>query len=107
MDSNSNSNELAIAWIDLSYVLKNRFSRQTKQILFSLNGKINFHTLTALMGPSGSGKTSLLNCINTRNNWNFAENTKIYVNKTIPLRTSYITQNSIEYLVPGLTVRYI
>ena len=99
--------ELTMAWIDLSFVSNSIFSRQSKPILQSLSGQINFHTLTAIMGPSGAGKTTLLECINMRNNTGLTPNTKIYVNKYTPLRTCFITQNSDEHLLMGLTVRYV
>jgi ABC-type multidrug transport system ATPase subunit len=99
------SDELAMAWINLSYVQNNIFSRQSKPILVSLNGRINFHSLTALMGPSGAGKTTLLKCINMRNNAGLTSHTKLFVNKYIPLRTCFVTRDQNQHLFSGLTVR--
>ncbi|CAG2171101.1 unnamed protein product [Oppiella nova] len=55
------------------------FGRQSKPILVSLSGRINFHTLTALMGPSGAGKTTLLKCINMRSNSGLTSDTQISI----------------------------
>ena len=96
--------EMAMAWLNLSFVSTGLFSKQ-KPILVKLNGQINFHTLTALMGPSGAGKTTLLKCINMRNNEGLTNDTKMFVNKYTPLRTCFIMQDSTEHLLMGLTVR--
>ena len=98
-------NEMAIAWINLSYIQTSLFNRRPKIILDELNGQINFHTLTALMGPSGAGKTTLLKCINMRNNSGLSSDTKVFVNKYTHLRTCFIMQNTKELLLMGLTVR--
>ena len=97
--------ELSMAWLNLSYVTTGLFSSRPKPILVSLSGRINFHTLTALMGPSGAGKTTLLKCINMRNSEGLTRDTQIYVNKYTPLRTCFIMQDSSEHLFMGLTVR--
>ena len=97
--------ELAMGWLNLSYVSTGILSRQSKPILVSLSGRVNFHTLTALMGPSGAGKTTLLKCINMRNKEGLTTDTQIYVNKYTPLRTCFIMQDSSEHLFMGLTVR--
>ena len=98
-------NELAMAWTNLSCVQKSLFSRKQKTILVSLSGRINFHTLTALMGPSGAGKTTLLKCINMRSNPDLTSETQIYVNKSTHLKTCFIMQSADEHILKGLTVR--
>jgi ABC-type molybdenum transport system ATPase subunit/photorepair protein PhrA len=70
--------ELAIAWIDLTFRVRPLFMRKEKTILSAINGSVNFGTLNALMGPSGSGKTSLLKCINGRNKLGIGEESKIF-----------------------------
>ncbi|XP_054160034.1 ATP-binding cassette sub-family G member 4-like [Oppia nitens] len=98
-------NDLAIAWIDLSYGKKDWFSKHSKVILNSLNGRINYHTLTALMGPSGAGKSTLLKCINMRQTSGITCDSKIYVNQCTDFKTCFIMQSSDEHLWLGLTVR--
>ncbi|CAG2119793.1 unnamed protein product, partial [Medioppia subpectinata] len=99
-----NNNELAIAWTNLGFVQKSLFGKRVKTILDSLNGQINFHTLTALMGPSGAGKTTLLKCVNMRSNSNLTADTQMFVNKYTDLRTCFIMQSSDEHILKGLTV---
>ncbi|XP_054160035.1 ATP-binding cassette sub-family G member 1-like [Oppia nitens] len=96
---------IAIAWIDLSYGKKDWFSKHSKVILNSLNGRINYHTLTALMGPSGAGKSTLLKCINMRQTSGITCDSKIYVNQCTDFKTCFIMQSSDEHLWLGLTVR--
>ncbi len=51
-----------VSWKHLNYSVE--ISRkETKQILFDLNGRFLFGQMTAIMGPSGSGKTTLLECL--------------------------------------------
>ncbi|XP_054160033.1 ATP-binding cassette sub-family G member 1-like [Oppia nitens] len=102
----NNKNELALAWINLSYTHKGvLINRKETTILQALNGQINFYEITALMGPSGAGKTTLLKCVNMRQQSGLSSNSQIFVNKYIPLRTCFIMQSSDEHLLMGLTVR--
>ena len=55
---NENEN-LAITWVNLTYLKRSLFSNRENVILNKINGQINFGMLTALMGPSGAGKTTL------------------------------------------------
>ncbi|XP_054159278.1 ATP-binding cassette sub-family G member 4-like [Oppia nitens] len=98
-------NEMAMAWLDMCCVQNSLFCGPSKTILNSLNGCINFHTLTALMGPSGAGKTTLLKCINMRPNCGLTSDSQMFVNKYTDLRTCFIMQSSDEHLFMGLTVR--
>ncbi|CAG2121195.1 unnamed protein product, partial [Medioppia subpectinata] len=98
-------NELVMAWNDLTLVQKNLLGKPVKNILDSLNGQINFHSLTALMGPSGAGKTSLLKCVNMRSNAGLTADTQMFVSKYTELRTAFIMQSADEHIINGLTVR--
>ena len=97
--------ELAMSWLNLTYEVSGLFGRQRKAILTSLDGQINFHTLTGLMGPSGSGKSTLLKCITMRDTEGMTADTEIYINKQINLRTCLIMKNSSDHLLMGLTAR--
>ena len=96
-------NPIAIAWIELKYCVKSRFTSKPKFILNDINGSIDFRTITAIMGPSGSGKTTLLECISGRRTKGIDCNTKIYVNKDIEIKCCLIVQEVKEHLLNGLT----
>ncbi|CAG2115794.1 unnamed protein product, partial [Medioppia subpectinata] len=104
-NSPTGKNELVMAWNDLTLVQKNLLGKPVKNILDSLNGQINFHSLTALMGPSGAGKTSLLKCVNMRSNAGLTADTQMFVSKYTELRTAFIMQSADEHIINGLTVR--
>jgi ABC-type multidrug transport system ATPase subunit len=97
--------ELAIAWIDLTFRVRPLFMRKEKTILSAINGSVNFGTLNALMGPSGSGKTSLLKCINGRNKSGIGEESKIFLNSREKIRSCFIGQHEKEHLIMGLTAK--
>jgi hypothetical protein len=46
-------NELAIAWIDLSFSVQSLFKRELKVILNNMSGGFSFGSINALMGSSG------------------------------------------------------
>ncbi|CAG2117101.1 unnamed protein product, partial [Medioppia subpectinata] len=97
-----------MGWCDLSYGQKSwHFSgkRVPKTILHALNGRIDVHTLTALMGPSGAGKSTLLKCVNMRSNAGLSPQTQLFGSKTTQLRTAFIMQSLDEHILIGLTIR--
>ena len=99
------NDNLAFAWVNLSFIKKSIFSKHENVILHKINGQINFGELTALMGPSGAGKTTLLSCINGLNQSDISNDTMFYVNKTKPIRSCFIVQNHKEHLIMKLTVK--
>ena len=101
---NENEN-LAIAWVNLTYLKRSLFSNRENVILNKINGQINFGMLTALMGPSGAGKTTLLSCISGFNQSDISNDSMFYVNKTKSIRQCFIVQEQKEHLLMRLTVK--
>ena len=99
-----NDNNLAIAWIGLTYHVKTGIRRKPKVIINNINGSVDFRTLTAIMGPSGSGKTTLLKCINGWQVKGIDGNTIIYSNRNTDIKSCFISQDVKEHLLTGLTV---
>ena len=100
-------NTVCIAWKDLTLYRYSIWNNRSFVILNQTNGLAEFGTLTAVMGPSGSGLTSLLHCLNGLNGINdcyLSEESKIYLNKDIKIRTSFIDNNEKDFLIMGLTV---
>ena len=68
---------------------------------------LSFSTLTAVMGPSGVGLTSLLKCLNGLNNSKLSNETKIRLNSSEKIRSTFIGHNEKEFLIMGLTAKQI
>jgi len=100
-------NELAIAWVDLSFTVHSFLSKEKKTILNNVSGGFEFGSINALMGPSGCGKTVLLNCLSGLNKSGLGKDTKIYLNPKQKIRTCFIYQDQTERLLKGLTVRQL
>ncbi len=98
-------NELAIAWIDLSFAVHSTFKREVKVILNNISLGFSFGSINALMGSSGSGKTTLLKCLNANNEHGLGKETKIFLNSKEKFRSCFIYQDQNERLLKGLTVR--
>jgi len=99
------SEQLSIAWIDLSFTVQSFLWKKEKLILNNVSGGFTFGSINALMGPSGCGKTTLLKCINGFNKSGLAKDTKFYLNSKQKIRTCFIYQDQNERLLKGLTVR--
>ena len=100
-------NKVCIAWKDLTLYRYSIKYNKSFVILNETNGLAEFGKLTAVMGPSGSGLTSLLHCLNGLNGINdcyLSEESKIYSNKDIKIKSSFIDNNEKDFLLMGLTV---
>ena len=97
--------EVSIAWVDLSYKVKNKFFGENKIILHRLNGFLEFGCITALMGASGAGKTTLLKFLNGKLSSGIDPNSKIYVNSDQKINRCFVSQNSEDQLIMCLTVK--
>ena len=98
---------VCIAWSDLILLNQTILKNNHKIILNEVNGWAEFGTITAVMGPSGSGLTSLLHCLNGLNvmdNRLIEKNSKIYLNSSKKIRSTFITNNEKDFLIMGLTV---
>ncbi|KAF2437084.1 ATP-binding cassette transporter-like protein [Tothia fuscella] len=58
-----NTNIRSFAWRDITVSVKDRVTKQPKNILQNVDGVVRAGEMLALMGPSGSGKTTLLNVL--------------------------------------------
>ncbi|XP_054152609.1 uncharacterized protein LOC128951385 [Oppia nitens] len=95
-----------LAWIDLTYEVKRKLCGLKRYtILDNVCGSIDFGSLNGLMGPSGSGKTSLMRCLNGRQTRPLSLGSEIYTNSDEPILACFITQNTGEHLLDGLTAR--
>ncbi|KAL4961981.1 putative ABC transporter [Aspergillus stella-maris] len=54
------------SWNDLTVTVKDRRTKQPRNLIEGLNGSVQQGELLALMGPSGCGKTTLLNLLARR-----------------------------------------
>ena len=100
-------NRVCIAWKDLTLYRYSIWKNKSFVILNAINGLAEFGTLTAVMGPSGSGLTSLLRCLNGLNGITdcyLSEDSKIYSNKVVKIRSTFIDNNEKDFLLMGLTV---
>jgi ABC-type multidrug transport system ATPase subunit len=97
--------ELAIAWIDLTFKVKPFLTKEEKIILNGINGCVNYGSLNALMGPSGAGKTTLLKCINGRVKSEIGKESKFFLNSREKIRSCFIGQHVKEHLIMSLTAK--
>lgn len=106
----TNTSIKSFGWEGISVTVKDRQTKQPKDILSSVNGMIKAGELLALMGPSGSGKTTLLNVLAHREATPSASVQKsLYLNgKETSLKdfrkiSSYVEQE--DALIGSLTVK--
>ena len=97
--------KIAIAWINVTLHIYSILTRKKTAILNNLNGFAEFGTLTAVMGTSGAGLTSLLKCLNGMNNSELSEESKIRLNTSEKIRSTFIGHNEKEFLIMGLTAK--
>ncbi|CAG7971254.1 unnamed protein product [Penicillium salamii] len=98
------------SWRDLNVTVKDRETKQFRDLINSISGDAQHGELIALMGPSGCGKTTLLNVLARRAASSGAKVIgETYVNdsqvdsKTFQRMTSYVEQE--DALIGSLTVQ--
>ncbi|CAG7981755.1 unnamed protein product [Penicillium olsonii] len=98
------------SWKDLTVTVKDRETKNTRDLINSISGDAQHGELIALMGPSGCGKTTLLNVLARRAASSGAKVTgETYVNnsqvdsKNFQRMTSYVEQE--DALIGSLTVQ--
>ncbi|CAG8942586.1 unnamed protein product [Penicillium salamii] len=98
------------SWRDLTVTVKDRETKQSRDLINSISGDAQHGELIALMGPSGCGKTTLLNVLARRAASSGAKVIgETYVNdsqvdsKSFQRMTSYVEQE--DALIGSLTVQ--
>ncbi|PWY71858.1 ABC transporter [Aspergillus eucalypticola CBS 122712] len=98
------------SWRDLTVTVKDRHTKQPRNLIDGISGSVQQGELVALMGPSGCGKTTLLNVLARRAASSGAKTTgdcyidgKTVDNATFGRLTSYVEQE--DALIGSLTVR--
>ncbi|PYI08514.1 PEP carboxykinase-like protein [Aspergillus sclerotiicarbonarius CBS 121057] len=105
-----NNTVSSFSWHDLTVSVKDRHTKQSRNLIEGISGAAQQGELVALMGPSGCGKTTLLNVLARRAASSGAKTTgHCYVNGTVVNNatfgrlTSYVEQE--DALIGSLTVR--
>ncbi|RAK97266.1 putative ABC transporter, partial [Aspergillus ibericus CBS 121593] len=105
-----NNTVSSFSWHDLTVTVKDRHTKQPRNLIEGISGSVQQGELVALMGPSGCGKTTLLNVLARRAASSGAKTTgNCYVNgtgvdnTTFGRLTSYVEQE--DALIGSLTVR--
>ena len=96
---------ISIAWIDLTFKVKNVLFGENKTILNRINGCVEFGSITALMGPSGAGKTTLLKCLNGKLSSGIDPESKIFLCNDREIKPCFVSQHSKEHLIMCLTAK--
>ncbi|KNG91707.1 ABC transporter [Aspergillus nomiae NRRL 13137] len=105
-----NNTVQSFTWDNLTVTVKDRRTKEPRNLIEGCSGTAHHGQLIALMGPSGCGKTTLLNVLARRTASAGAKNTgECYVNGakldngTFNRITSYVEQE--DALIGSLTVR--
>ncbi|THW75330.1 putative ABC transporter [Aureobasidium pullulans] len=57
----------SLSWSNVTLTVEDRSTKQPRDLISRVNGRVQAGEILALMGPSGSGKTTLLNILAGRN----------------------------------------
>ncbi|KAJ5108116.1 hypothetical protein N7456_004791 [Penicillium angulare] len=97
-------------WSDLFVTVKDRQTKESRDLIHNISGDVNQGELVALMGPSGCGKTTLLNVLARRPASSGARvNGESYINgakiesRKFGRMTSYVEQE--DALIGSMTVQ--
>ena len=82
----------SIAWVDLTFKVKNNLFGENKTILNRINGCVEFGSITALMGPSGAGKTALLKCLNGKLSSSIDPVSKFFLTNGQKIKPCFVSQ---------------
>ncbi|KAI4775479.1 putative ABC transporter [Aureobasidium sp. EXF-3400] len=96
----------SLSWSNITLTVEDRSTKQPKDLVSNVNGRIKAGEVLALMGPSGSGKTTLLNVLAGRvsptKGTVLVDDTRVSAPEYKKL-TSFVEQE--DTLVGSLTVR--
>ncbi|XP_075680900.1 uncharacterized protein LOC113790209 [Dermatophagoides pteronyssinus] len=101
---------ISLAWRNLSYEASGWFGKGKKSILKRLNGHVTYGSMNAFLGPSGAGKTTMLNCLNGTLRNGITSDSEIYLNQAEPTQTPiirFVEQHIHETIIARMTVREI
>ncbi|KAL3463922.1 P-loop containing nucleoside triphosphate hydrolase protein [Aspergillus heterothallicus] len=105
-----NDSVQSFSWSDLTVTVKDRRTKQPRNLIEDINGGVQQGELVALMGPSGCGKTTLLNVLARRAASSGAKSSGYcrvnggeVDNATFGRITSYVEQE--DALIGSLTVK--
>ncbi|KAH7637213.1 uncharacterized protein LOC124495078 isoform X3 [Dermatophagoides farinae] len=109
-DSSSSTQNISLAWRNLSYEVSGWFGSGKKSILKRLNGHVTYGSMNAFLGPSGAGKTTMLNCLNGTLRSGITSDSEIYLNRAERNQTPiirFVEQHVHETIIARMTVREI
>ncbi|KAH3952835.1 hypothetical protein HBH70_032440 [Parastagonospora nodorum] len=105
----TNDSVQSFSWAKVTVTVKDRATKESLEILSSVNGCVQAGEVLAIMGPSGSGKTTLLNVLARRSVPKSTVHQDLYINgtptslHTFRALSSYVEQE--DALLGSLTVR--
>ncbi|KAJ5627337.1 hypothetical protein N7528_004764 [Penicillium herquei] len=106
----TNSSVKSFSWSGLNVTVKDRHTKEARDLIHDISGDVRQGEMVALMGPSGCGKTTLLNVLARRPPTSGARTSgETYVNgarvesRDFRRMTSYVEQE--DALIGSMTVR--
>ena len=103
---NTGDKEVFVSWNDMTFQKNGLFRiKDPIKLLDNISGYFNTESINAVMGPSGAGKTTFIKCLSNIGGKGLTEETTIYLNTKLRMKSCFIVQNVSEHLLKGLTVR--